>query len=59
MAKNMSLKLVHNMVVRFIIGFILLFEFGMSLTPQENTDSENPFNISGTKYDLNQTMSII
>jgi len=58
MAKNMSLKLVHNMVVRFIIGFILLFEFGMSLTPQENTDSENPFNISGTKYDLNQTMSI-
>ncbi|MBT3501135.1 MAG: hypothetical protein HN464_02260 [Candidatus Marinimicrobia bacterium] len=54
----MSLKLVHNMVVRFIIGFILLFEFGMSLTPQENTDSENPFNISGTKYDLNQTMSI-
>jgi len=46
------------MVVRFIIGFILLFEFGMSLTPQENTDSENPFNISGTKYDLNQTMSI-
>ena len=54
----MSFILVHNMKLRVLILFFLLFEIGISLPSQNNSDLINPINISGTKYDLNQKMSV-
>ena len=46
------------MKLRVLILFFLLFEIGISLPSQNNSDLINPINISGTKYDLNQKMSV-
>ena len=50
--------LARKMSRQIYIVFFLLLVICVSLPAQRNSDPTAPFNITGSKYDLNQTMSI-
>ena len=50
--------LAPKLLRHFSLGLFLFLAIGTSLPLQGRSDSTDPINISGSKYDLNQTMSI-